>query len=78
MKTGLFLTYFSHFLVTNEKTQRFIQHISHLLTFTYFAHPIDFFALSILRKLRIYHIRFLFGVTPRVGSYSRDFGTINE
>ena len=40
---GLFLTYFSHFLVTREKLQKFLQHISHSHTYTYFAHPIDFF-----------------------------------
>ena len=39
----LFLTYFSHFLVTREKLQKFLQHISHSHTYTYFAHPIDFF-----------------------------------
>ena len=32
-------------LVASEKTQKFLQHISHLPTYTYFAHPIDFFAL---------------------------------
>ena len=42
-KKGLFLTYFSHFLVTREKLQKFLQHISHSHTYTYFAHPIDFF-----------------------------------
>ena len=46
----LFLTYFSHFLVTREKTQKFLQHISHLHTDTYFAHPINFFALPILKN----------------------------
>ena len=39
-----------HFLVTREKLQKFLQHISHLHTNTYFAHPIDFFALPILEK----------------------------
>ena len=29
-KKGQFLTYFAHFLVTREKTQQFLQHISHL------------------------------------------------
>ena len=28
-KKKLFLTYFSHFLVTREKLQKFLQHISH-------------------------------------------------
>ena len=76
LKKGLLLTYFSHFLVTNEKTQKFHRHISHLHTYTYFAHPIDFFALPILQKLRIYHVWFLFGVTPGVDSFSRHFGAI--
>ena len=43
LKKGLFLTYFSHFLVTREKLQKFLQHICHSHTYTYFAHPIDFF-----------------------------------
>ena len=42
--------YFSHFLVTREKLQKFLQHISQTHTYTYFAHPIDFFALPILEK----------------------------
>ena len=45
LKKGLFLTYFSHFLVTREKFQKFLQHISHSHTYMYFAHPIDFFCL---------------------------------
>ena len=49
-KKGLFLTYFSQFLVTREQLQKFLQHISHSHTYTYFAHPIDFFALPILKK----------------------------
>ena len=44
------LTYFSHFLVTKEKLQKFLQHKSHSHTYMYFAHPIDFFALPILKK----------------------------
>ena len=47
---GLFLTYFSQFLVTGEKLQKILHHISHSHTYTYFAHPIDFFALPILKK----------------------------
>ena len=31
------------FLVTKEKLQKFLQHISHSHTYTYFAQPIDFF-----------------------------------
>ena len=48
----------------------------------YFAHPIDFFALPILKKkTRIYQVWFLFGmfgVIPGVDSYSCHFGTINK
>ena len=43
LKKGLFLTHFSHFLVTREKLQNFLQHISHSHTYMYFAHPNDFF-----------------------------------
>ena len=50
LKKGLFFTYFSHFLVTREKLQKFLQQISHSHTYMYFAHPIDFFALPILKK----------------------------
>ena len=32
-KTGLFLTYFSHYLVTRERLQKFLQHISHSYTY---------------------------------------------
>ena len=46
-------------------------------TYMYFAHPIDFFALPILKKIRIYRVWFLFGMSPGVDSYSRHFGTIN-
>ena len=42
-KKGLFLTYVSHFLVTREKLQKFLQHISQTHTCTHFAHHIDFF-----------------------------------
>ena len=71
----LFLTYFYIFY---SKTQKFLQHISRLHTYTYFAHPIDFYAFPILQKLQICRIWFLFGVTPGVDSYSRHFGAINK
>ena len=77
LKKGLFLTYFSHFLVIREKLQKILQHIySH--TYMHVAHPIDFFALPILKKVRIYQVWLLFGVNPGVDSYSRHFGTINK
>ena len=69
-KKRLFLTYFSHFLVTREKLQKFLQHISQTHTYAYFAHPIDllYFALPILKKNQIYQVRFLFGMSPGVDS----------
>ena len=36
------------------------------------------FALPILKKIWIYQVRFLFGMSPGVDSYSRHFGTINK
>ena len=66
------------FLVTREKLQKFLQHISHSHTYMYFAHPIDFFALPILQKIRFYQIRFLFGMSPGVDSYLHHFGTVNK
>ena len=50
LKKGLFLTYFSHFLVSREKLQKFLQHISHSHTYMYFAPPIDFFCLTNFEK----------------------------
>ena len=49
-KKGLFLTHFSHFLVTREKLQKILQHISQTHTYTSFAHPIDFFCLTNFEK----------------------------
>ena len=68
-----------NFFVTREKLQKFLQHISHSHTYMYFAHPIDFFALPILKKkIRIYQVWFLFGMSPGVDSHLRHFGTINK
>ena len=79
LKKELFLTYFSNVLVTKEKLQTFLQYISHSHTYIYFAHPIDFFALPILKKYEfIRYVWFLFGMSPGVDSYSRHFGTINK
>ena len=75
LKKGLFLTYFSHFLVTREKLQKFLQYISLTHTYTYFAHPIDLFCLTNFEKIRIYQVRFLFGMSPSVDSH---FGTVNK
>ena len=77
-KKGYFWPTFHFFLVTREKLQKFLQHISHSHPYTYFAHPIDSFALQILKKVQIYRVRFLFSMSPGVDSYSRHFGTINK
>ena len=50
LKNGLFLTYFSYFLVTREKLQKILQHISQTHTYTYFAHPFDFFCVTKFEK----------------------------
>ena len=42
----LLFTFFSH----RGKLQKFLQHISHSHTYTYFAHPIDFFCLINFEK----------------------------
>ena len=42
----LLFTFSSH----KEKLQKFLQHMSQTHTYTYFAHPIDFFTLPILEK----------------------------
>ena len=46
LKKRLFLTYFSYFLVTSEKLQKFLQHVFHSHTYMYFTHPIDYFYLT--------------------------------
>ena len=43
---GLFLTYFSHVLVTRESSK----HSFSINLTLYFAHPVGFFALPILKK----------------------------
>ena len=39
------------FLVTRERTQKFFLHTSHLHTYTYFAHPNDYFTLTTLVRV---------------------------
>ena len=72
------LTYLSHFLVTREKLQKILQHISHSHSYMYFARPIEFFCLTNFEKIRICLVWFFFGMSPGVDSYSRHFGTINN
>ena len=69
----------STFLVTREKLQKFLQHISHSHTYMYFAHPIYFFCLTNLeKKIWIYQVWFLFGMSLGVESYLHHFGTITK
>ena len=78
LKKGLFSTYFSHFLVTRERLQNsfstYLKHIHTRILLTL----LTFFALPILKKIRIYQVRFLFGMSPGVDSYLRHFETINK
>ena len=51
LKKGLFLTYFSHFLVTREKLHKFLQHISHSHTYIHvFCSPYWLFYLTNFEK----------------------------
>ena len=77
-KKGLFWTYFSHFVVTRGKLQKFLQHISHSHKYIYFAHPIDLFCHTNFEKIQMYQVRFLFGVIPGVDAFSCHFGTISQ
>ena len=78
-KKGWFWPTF-HIFSRQGKLQKILQHIYHLHTYMYFAHPIDFFfALPILKKKKKkYQVWFLFGMSPGVDSYLRYFGTINK
>ena len=49
-KKGYIFDLLLNFLVTRGKLQKFLQHISHSHTYTYFAHPIDFFCLTNFEK----------------------------
>ena len=81
-KKGYFWPTF-HIFSHQGKIQKFLQHISqshtYIHTYTNFTHPTDFFCLTNFeKKIRIYQVRFLFGMSPGVDSYSRHFGTINK
>ena len=54
--------------------QSYLKHIHTRILLTL----LTFFALPILKKIWIYQVRFLFGMSPGVDSYSRHFGTINK
>ena len=54
----LLFTFFSH----QGKLQKFLQHISHSHTYTYFAHPIEFFCLVNFEKKKYEFIRYGFSL----------------
>ena len=78
LKKGLFLTYFSHFLVTRESYKNsFSTYLTHIHTRILLT-LLTFLPYQFWKKIRIYQVRFLFGMSPGVDSYSRHFGTINK
>ena len=69
------LTFSHQGKVTKIPSSTYLIHIHTRILLTL----LTFFALQILKKkIRIYKIRFLFGMSPGVDSYSRHFGTINK
>ena len=71
----LLFTFYSH---RGKLTKIPSAHISLTYIHIFLLTLLTFFALPILKKIRIYQIRFLFGMSPGVDSYSRHFGTINK
>ena len=66
-------TFFSH----QGKLQKFLQHISHSHTCILLT-LLTFCLTNFEKKIRIYQVWFLFGMSPGVDSYSRHFGPINK
>ena len=70
------LTYFSYFLVTRESyknsSSTYLTHMHTRILLTL----LTFFALPILKKIRIYQVWVFFDMIPGVDSYSRHFRTI--
>ena len=75
-KRGYFCPTFHIFYSPGKSyTNPFSTYLTHIILLTL----LTFFALPILKKkIRIYQVWFLFGVSPSVDSYSRHFGTINN
>ena len=69
----LLFTFFSH----QGKVMKIPIYLTHIHTCILLT-LLTFFALPILKKIRIYQVWFLFGMSPGVDSYSRHFGTINK
>ena len=71
----LLFTFFSHQgKVTKISSAHTHTHIHTRILLTL----LTFFALPILKIKQIYQVRFLFGMSPGVDSFSRHFGTINK
>ena len=69
-KKGLFLTYFSHILSHQGRETKIPSAYISLTYIHIFCSPYWlFFASPILQKLWIYHIWFLFGVTPSISFF---------
>ena len=73
----LLFTLFSHQGKVTKISLVFSTYLTHIHTLILLT-LLTFFALPILKKIRIYQIRFLFGMSPSVDSYSRHFETINK
>ena len=53
-------------------------HISNTYIHVFCSPYWPFLPYQLWKKIRIYQVRFLFGMSPGVDSYSRHFGTINK
>ena len=72
----LLFTFFSH---QGKVTKKFFStYVTHIHTCMYFAHPIDFFALLILKKNTNLSGMVSLWYESWCWSYSRHFGTINK
>ena len=77
-KRGYFWPTFHIFLSPGKSYKKsFSTYLTHIHTRILLT-LLTFCALPILKRTRIYQIRFLFGMSPGVDSYSRHFGTINK
>ena len=77
-KRAIFDLLFTFFSYQGKVTKNPSAHISLTYIHVFCSPYLLFFASPILKKIRIYQVRFLFGMSPGVDSYSRHFGTINK
>ena len=77
-KKGYFDLLFTFFKSPGKSYKNsFSTHLTHIHTCILLT-LLTFFALPILKKIRIYQVRFLFGMSPGVDSYSHHFETSNK